>query len=495
HLLHPAVQGGGAADGGADVRGDRVLLDRRLLQRGQPDRRPGRAGDHAHGAGGVRAGRVRLCLRPRGVFRLPADPAHPGRGRGDHHLRSDRRRRAGLFVVQHLPGDGVHGRHRRAVAGRGAGHHRRDRAPGAGAGDHGRHLRHRDALGDDPGRLVQAHRQARLPDGAHPPPLRTQGLARAPRDRALLDHLGDPGAGRAGHAEGALMDRFDVPQPRQATRIDDIHGRYDPWLIGAAVALAALGVVMVGSSSIAIAEDHGGGPFYFLIRHLMFLAVGVVLCVLAARAELKDLEGYNQLLLLGCFVLLLIVFLPGIGHTVNGARRWINLGISNFQTVEAVKLMYIVWLASYLVRFRDEVNATWGAMIKPLVVAGALMALLLLQPDFGSTALVLGVTACMLVLGGVHLPRMAGPVVGVLVLLSIVAVAEPYRVRRITSFMDPFADPFNSGYQLANALMAVGRGEFGGVGLGASIQKLSYLPEAHTDFIFAVTAEELGFIG
>ena len=291
------------------------------------------------------------------------------------------------------------------------------------------------------------------------------------------------------------MDRFDVPQPRQATRIDDIHGRYDPWLIGAAVALAALGVVMVGSSSIAIAEDHGGGPFYFLIRHLMFLAVGVVLCVLAARAELKDLEGYNQLLLLGCFVLLLIVFLPGIGHTVNGARRWINLGISNFQTVEAVKLMYIVWLASYLVRFRDEVNATWGAMIKPLLVAGALMALLLLQPDFGSTALILGVTAGMLVLGGVHLPRMAGPVVGVLVLLSIVAVAEPYRVRRITSFMDPFADPFNSGYQLANALMAVGRGEFGGVGLGASIQKLSYLPEAHTDFIFAVTAEELGFIG
>ena len=257
----------------------------------------------------------------------------------------------------------------------------------------------------------------------------------------------------------------------------------------------ALGVVMVGSSSIAIGEDHGVGAFHFLTRHLMFLAVGVVLCVLIARTELKSIEEYNQLLLLGCFVLLLVVFIPGLGHTVNGARRWINLGVSNFQTVEAVKLMYIVWLASYLVRFRDEVNATWGAMIKPLVVAGALMGLLLLQPDFGSTALILGVTACMLVLGGVHLPRMAGPVVGVLVLLSIVAVAEPYRLRRITSFMDPFADPFNSGYQLANALMAVGRGEFWGVGLGASIQKLSYLPEAHTDFIFAVTAEELGFVG
>lgn len=291
------------------------------------------------------------------------------------------------------------------------------------------------------------------------------------------------------------MDRFDVPQSQQATRIDEISGRYDPWLIGAAVALAALGVVMVGSSSIAIAEEHGGGAFYFLGRHLVFLVVGVALCMVVARIELKDIEDYNQLLLLGCFVLLLIVFIPGLGHTVNGARRWINLGVSNFQTVEAVKLMYIVWLASYLVRFRDEVNATWGAMIKSLLVAGALMTLLLLQPDFGSTALVLGVTAGMLVLGGVHLPRMAGPVVGVLVLLAIVAVAEPYRLRRITSFMDPFADPFNSGYQLANALMAVGRGELGGVGLGASIQKLSYLPEAHTDFIFAVTAEELGFVG
>src|SRR5690606_27504796 len=474
---------------------DRLLLDRRLLQRGQPHRRPGRSGHHAHSAGGLRPGRVRVCLGPCGVLGLPADPAYPRRGRAGDHLRGDRRGRAGIPVVQHLPGHGLHGRHRGAGAGRGARHHRRHRAPGAGAGDHGRHLRHRDALGDDPGGVVQAHRQARVPDGAHPPPLRTQGLARAPRDRALLDHLRDPGAGRAGHAEGALMDRFDVPPPRQATRIDDIHGRFDPWLIGTAVALAALGVVMVGSSSIAIAEEHGGGPFYFLVRHLMFLGAGVVGCVLIARTELKHIEEYNQMLLLGCFALLLLVFIPGLGHTVNGAQRWITLGVANFQTVEAVKLMYIVWLASYLVRFRDEVNATWGAMIKPLLVAAVLMGLLLLQPDFGSTALILGVTAGMLILGGVHLPRMAGPVVGGLVLLSIVAVAEPYRLRRITSFMDPFADPFNSGYQLANALMAVGRGEFAGVGLGASIQKLSYLPEAHTDFIFAVTAEELGFVG
>jgi len=291
------------------------------------------------------------------------------------------------------------------------------------------------------------------------------------------------------------MDRFDVPPPRQATRIDDIHGRFDPWLIGTAVALAALGVVMVGSSSIAIAEEHGGGPFYFLVRHLMFLGAGVVGCVLIARTELKHIEEYNQMLLLGCFALLLLVFIPGLGHTVNGAQRWITLGVANFQTVEAVKLMYIVWLASYLVRFRDEVNATWAAMLKPIGVALLMVLLLLAQPDFGSATMLLAVTAGMLVLGGGHLRRMLLPVALLLPALVVVAVVEPYRLRRITSFWNPWEDQLGAGYQLSNALMAIGRGELTGVGLGASIQKLSYLPEAHTDFIFSVIAEELGLVG
>jgi cell division protein FtsW len=189
------------------------------------------------------------------------------------------------------------------------------------------------------------------------------------------------------------------------------------------------------------------------------------------------------------------VFVPGVGRTVNGARRWLNLGVSNFQAVEAVKLLYIVWLASYLVRFRDEVNATWKAMLKPLGVAVALVGLLILQPDFGSLSLILAITAGMLVLGGVNMPRMFGPVLVGLPILAAIAIAEPYRVRRFTSFLDPWADPFDSGYQLTNALMAVGRGEVFGVGLGASVQKLSYLPEAHTDFILAVIAEELGLAG
>jgi cell division protein FtsW len=282
---------------------------------------------------------------------------------------------------------------------------------------------------------------------------------------------------------------------RQATRLDAIRGRYDGWLVAIAGALACLGVVMVGSAGMSVGENQGVGAFHYLSRHVVFLAVGIGLAVWMMRTPLKTIEQHSQWLLLACFVLLLLVFVPGLGKSVNGARRWINLGVSNFQAVEAVKLLYIVWLASYLKRYSEEVTATWGAMLKPLGVAVALVVTLLLQPDFGSSSLLLAITAGMLVLGGVNMPRMFGPVLVGLPVLAIVAIAEPYRYRRLTSFVDPFADPFGSGYQLANSLMAVGRGEWFGVGLGASVQKLSYLPEAHTDFILAVIAEELGFVG
>lgn len=279
--------------------------------------------------------------------------------------------------------------------------------------------------------------------------------------------------------------------PRQATRLEAIGGRYDPWLLTLVLVLAALGVVMVASSSIAMDSN----PFYFLTRHVVFLGVGIGLAYWAMRTELKTIEHYNQWLLLACFVLLVLVYVPVLGHTVNGARRWINLGVSKFQVVEAVKVLYIVWLSSYLVRFRDEVNATWPAMLKPLGIAVALVGLLLLQPDFGSSTLLLAITAGMLVLGGVNLPRMSAPVVIGLPIFAFIAILEPYRMRRITSFMNPWEDQLGSGYQLSNALMAVGRGEWTGVGLGGSVQKLNYLPEAHTDFIFSVIGEELGFVG
>src|SRR5690606_30642178 len=272
---------------------------------------------------------------------------------------------------------------------------------------------------------------------------------------------------------------------RQATRLDAISGRFDGWLLGAVCTLACVGVVMVGSASVSIAGEYGVSAFHYLGRHVFFIGVGAVLALWLMRTELKIIEHRGQWLLLACFALLLAVFLPGLGVEVTGARRWITLGLSNFQVVEAVKLLLIVWLASYLKRYSDEVTATWKAMLKPIGAVLLMVVLLLAQPDFGSASLLLAITGGMLVLGGVNMPRMFGPMLGLLPLLAVVAIAEPCRMRRLTSFLDPWADPINAGYQLTSALMAVGRGEWFGVGLGGSVQKLSYLPEAHTDFILA----------
>ena len=236
-------------------------------------------------------------------------------------------------------------------------------------------------------------------------------------------------------------------------------------LLVLALVIAALGIVMVASSSIAIAEGLDVGPFYFVTRHVVFLAVGTGLAWGLMRIELKTVEKYSQWLLLGCFVLLLVVFLPGIGREVNGARRWINLGVSNFQAVEAVKLLLIIWLASYLVRYRDEIGNRWNALLKPIGMAGAIVAFLLLQPDFGSAALIIAITGGMVWLGGARIAHLA--VMGAIALpvLAGIAVAAPYRVARLKSFLDPWADPFDDGFQLTQALIAIGRGEWFGVGL------------------------------
>ena len=282
---------------------------------------------------------------------------------------------------------------------------------------------------------------------------------------------------------------------RQAFRLEEIEGRYDRVLFATATALAALGLVMVASSSIAVGEGLEVGPFYFLTRHVVFLAGGIVLAFLLARIELKHIEKRSHLLLLLCFVMLALVFVPGIGKSVNGARRWLNMGIAGFQAVEAVKLMLIVWLASYLVRFREQVQQQWLGLLKPLGVAAGLVGVLLLQPDFGSAVLIVAITGGMVWLGGVRVRNLLAPGLLAVPVLGWAAMSESYRVMRLTSFLDPWQDPFNDGFQLTQALIAIGRGEWFGVGLGGSIQKLFYLPEAHTDFIFAVIAEELGFFG
>jgi cell division protein FtsW len=281
----------------------------------------------------------------------------------------------------------------------------------------------------------------------------------------------------------------------QALRRDELPGRYDVWIALAALALAAFGLVMVSSSSIAIAAGDGLGPFYFTMRHAVFLILGATLAGTMMLIPLERLETHSRVLLLVGFLLLLAVLLPGVGRRVNGATRWLNLGFMGFQVVELVKLILIVYLASFLVRFSLQVRTSLIGILKPLGIVTGIVALLLLQPDFGSAALMLAIAVGMIWLGGARARDLGGLVMLGTPAMALAAYAEPYRVRRLLSFVDPFADPFREGFQLAQALIAVARGEWFGVGLGGSVQKLYFLPEAHTDFILAVIAEELGLVG
>lgn len=268
----------------------------------------------------------------------------------------------------------------------------------------------------------------------------------------------------------------------------------DAWLLLPVLLLLSAGLVMVGSSSVAVAEGLGVSTGHYLVRHLIYILLGLMLALAFRGIPVALLEKISQPLIGFSAVLLLLVFIPGLGHSVNGSARWIKLGIANFQVVEAVKVMVIIYMAGYLVRKAEQVRTRFFDTLKPLILAGMLTGLLLLQPDLGSAAVITAVVGGMVWLAGAAwrhlllLAMMAAPVFGV-------AAMEPYRLKRIISFMDPWQDPFNSGFQLTQALIAVGRGEIFGVGLGASIQKLFYLPEAHTDFIFAVLAEEFGLVG
>jgi cell division protein FtsW len=281
----------------------------------------------------------------------------------------------------------------------------------------------------------------------------------------------------------------------QAKRRQGPRGSYDLLLLLSALALASLGIVMVASSSIAVADGQHAGAFYFLKRHLVFLALGTVLAVVAARTELKKFEKHSFAMLMIGVIMLLMVFLPVFGMRINGARRWLNLLVTSFQPVEAVKLILVIYLASYLVRHREGVEYKLFGVIKPVCVAGLIVMLLLAQPDFGSAALVVSTTVGMVWLAGARMRNLVLLGMPLVPGLIYAATSEDYRIKRLTSFLDPWKDPFNDGFQLTQALIAVGRGEWMGVGLGSSVQKLFYLPEAHTDFILAVLAEELGLAG
>jgi cell division protein FtsW len=271
--------------------------------------------------------------------------------------------------------------------------------------------------------------------------------------------------------------------------------RMDYLLLSAALALAALGLVMVASASITLADRELGQPFYYALRQAIYIGAGILFGVGIYRLRLALLEQASMLLLLIAFALLLAVLVPGVGTQVNGSVRWLNTGLFRLQVSEPAKLMILIYLASYLARHGEEVRTQLSGFIKPLALLGVAAILLLLEPDFGATVVMLATAMGMIFIAGARLWQFGGMLGLGGVSLAGLAVSSPYRMERLTTFLNPWADPFNSGFQLTQSLIAIGRGEWFGVGLGGSIQKLFYLPEAHTDFVFAVLAEELGLLG
>ena len=271
------------------------------------------------------------------------------------------------------------------------------------------------------------------------------------------------------------------------------HKVYDGGLLMAAFALMAIGLVMVTSASIPVADRLFDNPFHFAIRHCLYLIVALIAGMVFVQVPMYLWQRFNPWLLLIAFVSLLAVLV--IGHTVNGAKRWILIAGFTAQPGEAAKLFFFAYLAGYLVRRYEEVTENLKGFIKPLVVFFFLALLLLLQPDFGTVVVMFTTTIGLLFLAGARLWQFFALVfVGLMAVVALI-VFEEYRMRRVTSFLDPWADPFGTGYQLTQSLMAYGRGGAFGQGLGNSLQKLEFLPEAHTDFIMAILAEELGFVG
>lgn len=270
---------------------------------------------------------------------------------------------------------------------------------------------------------------------------------------------------------------------------------FDPMLVGALVAIAVFGIIMIGSASISLAERQTGEPLFYLLRHVGALGLGCVVMLFVALVPTDVWYRLNWLLLVAGLGLLVLVLVPSLGNTVNGATRWLRLGPVTLQASEPARLCLLLYLASYAVRRQQELGASLNGLIKPLLVVGVAGALLLAEPDFGA-AVVLGATSlAVLFIGGARLRDFSLAVAVVGVLGALLAVSSDYRMKRLMVFRDPWADPFDGGFQLTQSLIAIGRGDWAGVGLGESVQKLFYLPEAHTDFVFAVLVEELGFVG
>jgi cell division protein FtsW len=270
---------------------------------------------------------------------------------------------------------------------------------------------------------------------------------------------------------------------------------FDPVLVAALIGLLAIGTIMVGSASISLADEQTGEPLLYLFRHLGALTIGVLGMLVAASLPTELWHRLSWLLLVAAFALLAVVLIPSLGHSVNGSRRWLLVGPVTLQASEPARLCLLLYLSSYAVRRAQELGTSLNGLVKPLLVIGAASVLLLAEPDFGS-AVVLGATALgVLFVAGARMRDFLLAVAVGVVLLAVLAASSQYRLARLMVFRDPWADPFAGGFQLTQSLIAIGRGDLGGVGLGESVQKLFYLPEAHTDFVFAVLTEELGFVG
>jgi cell division protein FtsW len=269
----------------------------------------------------------------------------------------------------------------------------------------------------------------------------------------------------------------------------------DPVILATVFGLLLIGLVMVSSASVNVAERLTGDPYFHFERQLFSALLG---CTLGAAMLVVPISMWKRMapaLLVASFTLLVLVLLPGVGHEVNGSQRWIRVGPLNFQPSELARWLLVTYIAIFAVRHQTELRSSAEGFFKPLAVLVAAAGLLLLEPDFGAAVVLCVTGTAVLFVAGGRLRDFLVICGGGVAAIAVLAVVSPYRLKRIFAFLNPWDDPFDSGFQLTQSLIAIGRGEWFGVGLGSSIQKLFYLPEAHTDFVFAVLAEEFGFVG
>jgi cell division protein FtsW len=269
----------------------------------------------------------------------------------------------------------------------------------------------------------------------------------------------------------------------------------DMWLFGVAVVLLSAGVVMVYSASAIVAADRFHDPYFFLKKQLFWALLGSLGMLGAVRMDYRKLERFVTPALIVAGVLLVLVLIPPIGQAINGTRRWIRLGPVSFQPAELAKLALVFYLAAFLARYQERLEDVRRGLLPPLLVGGLFAGLVLVQPDLGNCLTLVALTFGLLYLAGTPVRYLGWSLAPAVPLLVIAILMAPYRLRRITAFWDPWADPRGSGFQIIQSWLAFGNGGLLGQGIGASRQKLFYLPESHTDFIFAVVGEELGFVG